>query len=679
MIDREKLKDRINEFSSHLNMDEYALFNLVDYKPGLLEGKIYFTGDRQYHKVDFKNIDFTGPEVDHQEWRAQLNRYLWLGTCLAEDKVCSDGFYAKIAMDTINAFYNFREGVEIPDKEFLWKKLGDNTLSISVRLGRRYGSGWWGTVPFMRKSVITDEFLETMYSSTLDQVDFMINHMTSAGNWRISQLSSLLFLGYIFDNEEWIRISTKGLNEAFEHQVGADGSHEEHTLGYHKWMTKEFSSYFYLSRGIPSLKLKIDINKLIRMWEYIILASCPDGQATGLNDDKRWGFVNTEKVVKAYFDAIDSHRKLVKGFTDTPYRDIRNDSAFYEDAGQWYLRNEENRETELLVFDGTKYGGGHCHKAVNSVSFYTGGRMILTDPGTFNYERKDPFCKYGRETQSHNSVVLDGLCQTKSSLLESAGDIEGRCVFVHNAFTGGYTDGDRSSAGIHERLVIWYKGRFCIINDSIVGSGSGFTANFNFLPSDYKFDGTAFSTGFGDRDILVKPIYSNVPIDQKVYEGSLEPMAGWLAKDGYTQMGGEPGCSMHVNGDVKEFGTIVSYALVPFDNGVIPDVKMLNHDELAADEEQDIKSRIYNKPVKYSIEVSGIRYDILTGFSKYRDSRLSLPVGRTGGYESDGKLALVEFNDDKPVFVYIYDGTYLKYGDRMLMEEEEFGNYEKNL
>ena len=144
-------------------------------------------------------------------------------------------------------------------------------------------------------------------------------------------------------------------------------------------------------------------------------------------------------------------------------------------------------------------------------------------------------------------------------------------------------------------------------------------------------------------------------------------------------MGGEPGCSMHVNGDVKEFGTIVSYALVPFDNGVIPDVKMLNHDELAADEEQDIKSRIYNKPVKYSIEVSGIRYDILTGFSKYRDSRLSLPVGRTGGYESDGKLALVEFNDDKPVFVYIYDGTYLKYGDRMLMEEEEFGNYEKNL
>jgi hypothetical protein len=275
--------------------------------------------------------------------------------------------------------------------------------------------------------------------------------------------------------------------------------------------------------------------------------------------------------------------------------------------------------------------------------------------------------------------VLDGLCQTKSSLLESAGDIEGRCVFVHNAFTGGYTDVDRSSAGIHERLVIWYKGRFCIINDSIVGSGSGFTANFNFLPSDYKFDGTAFSTGFGDRDILVKPIYSNVPIDQKAYEGSLEPMAGWLAKDGYTQMGGEPGCSMHVNGDVKEFGTIVSYALVPFDNGVIPDVKMLNHDELAADEEQDIKSRIYNKPVKYSIEVSGIRYDILTGFSKYRDSRLSLPVGRTGGYESDGKLALVEFNDDKPVFVYIYDGTYLKYGDRMLMEEEEFGNYEKNL
>lgn len=673
MINREKIKKRIHEFSSHLNMDEYRLFNTLDYKKGLLEEKILFTGDSQYHKVDFKNIDFTGPEIENQEWRAQLNRFMWLRTCMIEDGTSSDDFYAKVTEDTINAFYKFREGTEIPDKEFLWKELGDNTLSISVRLGRRYGSGWWGTIPFMRESVITDDFLDTMYEATLVQVKFMIDHMTSAGNWRISQLSSLLFLGYIFDNQEWLRISVHGLNEAFHHQVEEDGSHEEHTLGYHKWMTKEFSSYFYLSQGIPSLGLQIGIKKLIMMWEFIILSACPDGLSPGLNDDRRWGYVKTEAQIKAYYDDIASHRNLVEKFSETKYRDIRNDSVFFKDAGQWFVRDDK----QMLVFDGTKYGGGHCHKAVNNIEFYCGGRMLLTDPGTFNYERKDPLCMYGRETQSHNSVVMDGLSQTKSSLIESAHDIEGRCVFVHNSYTGGYTDGVKSAAGIHERLVLWYKGRFCLINDSIAGSGKEFTANFNFLPTEYCFNGTSFSTGFGDTDIMLKSIYSNVDLEQKVYEGSWDPVAGWLSKDGYMLMGGEPGNSMHVNGNVKESGTIVSYVLVPFENGVIPGAEMLNYDELVADEEQDIKSRIYNKPVKYSLKVDGIRYDIVTGYSKNRDSRLSLPIGRTSCYESDGKLALVEFSKGQPVFAYLYDGTYLLHKGNVLIEKENFGNYEK--
>lgn len=598
---------------------------------------------------------------------------------MIEDAAGEDDFFAHVAADTINAFYKFREGIGIPDKEFLWKELGDNTLSISVRLGHFYGMGWWGTVPFMRESVITDEFLEKMYESTLVQIDFMVEHMTSAGNWRMSQLSCLMFMGYIFENEEWLRFGVKGLNEAFHNQVDECGSHEEHTWSYHNWMAKEFTSFFYLSAGLPELGLTIDSDKLIRMWEYSILAACPDGHPAGLNDSLRWGYARLDEYREKYENTIASYQRLIEKFTDRQYRDIRNDSRFFKEAGQWFVRSDESGDIQMLVFDGTIYGGGHCHKAVNSVSFYCGGRMLLTDPGTFNYERSDPFCQYGRDTNSHNTVVMDGLSQQKSSLIESASDIEGKCTFIHNSYCGGYTDGERSTTGIHERLVVWYKGKFCMINDSMAGSGKEFTANFNFFPSNHSFDGKTFATGFGDTDIMIKPIYSNVPIKQVVYEESMEPMAGWLAKDGSKLKGAEPGCAMQVSGKMKDNGTVVSYILMPFKNGEIPDVKMHNHDELASDEIQDEKSRIYNKPVKYSIEADRIRYDIITGYSKNRDSRLHLPIGKTGRYESDGKLAVVEFKDGKPVFAYVYDGSYLMYDEKLLFEEKEFGNYEKTL
>jgi hypothetical protein len=100
----------------------------------------------------------------------------------------------------------------------------------------------------MRESVITDEFLETMYNSTLGQVSFMIEHMTSCGNWRINQLYCLIFLGYILKNNEWLEIGSKGLNESFHTQVQEDGSHEEHTASYHNWMATEYTKLFYVSK-----------------------------------------------------------------------------------------------------------------------------------------------------------------------------------------------------------------------------------------------------------------------------------------------------------------------------------------------------------------------------------------------------------------------------------------------
>ncbi len=529
----------------------------------------------------------------------------------------------------------------------------------------------------MRENIITEEFLEKMYESTLEQVAFMIENMTAVGNWRISQLISLLFLGYIFDNREWTGIGVRGLNEAFHSQVFPDGCHEERTVSYHTWMTMEFSSLFYLAQGLPELNLKIDVQKIIKMWEYIIIASCPDGMPVGINDDVRWGVVNTEKFKRREIKAKEIRKNLIERFTTEKVTDITMDSRYFESAGQWYLKDGSYDDGQFFIFDATKYGGGHCHYGINSVNFFYGNKMLLLDPGTFNYENADPFRMFGKQTRSHNTVTIDSLTQQKVSQTEAVCDIEGKCVFIHNTYYGGYSDNGISHTGTHERLMLWYKDKFCLINDSVVGEGNEFRANFNILPGPHTFDNDTFITKFDDYNIFLKPIYSNSKIQSIVYEGSEDPLAGWLAVDGYKLCGGEKGCSLVVKGELEENGSVCAYALIPFKANRTPEAAMVNIEELRHDENEDKVSRIYNKPVRYSVKSGESTFEIISAYLKYRDSRLHPSIGITGKYDSDGKLAFLEFSEGKPVFAYIYDGTYLNYDGVELIKETEYGNYEK--
>ncbi|HPQ47091.1 MAG TPA: heparinase II/III family protein [Clostridia bacterium] len=678
MIERQILKDRIMEFSKALRLGEFKTVRRHDWKKSLLEGKIPFQSHGTEYKVDFRNIDFTGPEVENQEWRAQLNRFLWLDACMVEDLKSESDYFARVAADSILAFHDFRRGIHIPDKEFLWKELGDNTLSISIRLGMGYGRGWWGTVPFMRESVIDDAFLEMLYKSTKEQADFMIKHMTSCGNWRMNQLYCLLFLGYIFMDNTWLEIGARGLNEAFHSQVGKDGSHEEHTTSYHNWMTSEFTALFCLSREIPDIGLKIDVDGLIGMWEYTILSMSPDKRPTGLNDETRWGYVNMDTYPEIHDRAVGVRSMLLKEFKNVKADDISKESRYFKDAGQWFMRHYDIEEASMLIFDATRFGGGHCHKAHNSISYYFGNKMLLLDPGTFNYERKDPFCIYGRQSLSHNTVSIDGLPQVTCASNEAISDIKGKCSFVFNAYSAGYADEKNGVQGVHERLVLWYKNRICIINDSVVGSGSGYTANFNLLPCDYYFEEGALYTGHKDYNVMLKPLYSNKDFKTDVYEASMEPMAGWLAKDGYKLNGAEPGLSMQVSGKIEgERGTVTAYALIPFKGSDRPDACLTNADDIKAEEDEDIRSRIYNSAGLFSIKSSAGSFELVSAYLKYRHSRLHPSIGRSGNFESDGKLAFVELSGDKVVFAYLYDGTYLRYKGQTLVEEKEYGNYEE--
>ena len=119
MIERSNLKDRINHYTYGLQAEEISLFRGdYDWVNNLRKSEIKFISFGKAYKVDFKNIDFTGPEIENQEWRAQLNRFFWLGPCMDED-AAGDDYFANIAKDTVRSFLNFRKGIELTDKKYV--------------------------------------------------------------------------------------------------------------------------------------------------------------------------------------------------------------------------------------------------------------------------------------------------------------------------------------------------------------------------------------------------------------------------------------------------------------------------------------------------------------------------------------------------------------------------------
>ena len=128
----------------------------------LAQNKIPFSGGAtEVQYKSFKDIDFRGPEINNQEWRAQLNRFFWLEPIAWEYERTKDKRLAEIARESIEAWLDFRTFTGTETNASVWMTTGDNTLSTSIRLGQFNRRGWWGAVPYLNDSGYFDDASST--------------------------------------------------------------------------------------------------------------------------------------------------------------------------------------------------------------------------------------------------------------------------------------------------------------------------------------------------------------------------------------------------------------------------------------------------------------------------------------------------------------------------------------
>ncbi len=616
--------------------------------------------------VGLENIDWSGRHIAHQEWPAQLNRFF----CLRHLKQCflddHDVRHARLTRMLIEDW--IRQHAYDGDSAIA---PGDNTLNMSIRLGQSTGTGWWPALAgFTCREVFDDAFLLSVLASTRGQMAYLRAHLAVGSNWRISHLDTLLTCSLLWPDQlgEFTAFAVRNLNEAFHRQIHADGSHEEHTPSYHEWMCQVFTSLWRLSKARPALGLVFDGERVVRMWDYELASMAPDGGNWGINDDGVWN--PSPAVAGSRFDAVRARRRAVVaqvGNAAGIWDETREPSRYFREAGQLYLRSGLTAADEMVSFDATRWGGGHCHLARNAISYFSGGRMLLVDPGIFSYETSDPFMAYGKSTPAHNTLNVNSMNQTEANPdVRAASVLPDSGVFCAS-YEGGFFPGEFTwvwktgkHPGVsarHTRTLLWIRKRFAVVWDLLRCDDGGvqYGIHWQFPIGAAKCDpatGRAWTCEPEQRNILVECLRPHEAMTLRVASGEVAPRAGWLPLDMKGAHAPAPQVQFVGQMHGREMGT--AFLLLPFDGTTPPAVKVERH------------TNGYGNAEGFTLSWSDGTRDLVMA-----SRELATQIGAAGPIETDAALVAVSFRGAIPVHSIGYGGMYLMLDGRTLVDKRD--------
>jgi hypothetical protein len=613
---------------------------------GIQKNQIYFMdGKNTYVQYDaLEQVDFNGPEIKNQEWRAQLCRFGWMRSCAEAYLQTGDEIYVKAMRDTVEAWLRFRPTK--PDDEIDRSYyLFDSTLSTGIRL-----MAWWNSIPYCADSPYIDkDFLDRVYTSTLAQLKWLEKHNAKKGNFKVFELKSMLFLGCVLPGCEGVLpYVSRTIGEAFRMQVEEDGSHEEHTMGYHNAMREDFTHFAIMAQNRPSLGIQIDGKRLAKMYEYSLAAMAPDGRRWGIGDDSRW-HLDVQPTDRAEFLA--RYQKL-RAFLQLPPLTGELESKF-PCAGQYFFQDEKTK----ICLDATHFGGSHFHPARGAITCYHGDAMLLIDPGSLNYERTDPFCMAGRSTPLHNTIVINGFSQCHGNDARIAWVDENENVAAFQCvYDGGYTNyrpgrspwdtlaTAKSICGKHVRTFVWIKGKFGFCVDYVEAFAPSYhvASHYQLLNCPYHFD-KEIKTIFTCRDtynLHITSPWSSFKTEAVLYEGDQEQMLGFIAAGVGGLTGGTPAPLFSIEGNVKG-ATTQCCILTPFEGKDVPTVQ--------------VKTQSIDMSLHFEVKWRGETYLIAASVPFLQDDAYHTSVGYKGPLVADGPLAIL--GDD---LSYGYHITYVQ-------------------
>lgn len=458
--------------------------------------------------------------------------------------------YAEAARDFLDAFMGAFPILTPKDS-----RGGHDSLTLGIRI-----ANWAGSLPMLVDHAAFDAaFVSRVVEFLRVRAAHLDGHISTGINWRVFNADCLLrvalHLGFLSEASGWREHAVRVLNDAWFRQVLPDHVHYERNPSYHALMTKVFLRLFQFQQRDPSLGLKMSLEKLSGMHDFMLACTKPSGYNCGIHDAQSVFSGNvrdrfSEKVHEEAHKARDyfSDWKRFRREAGLP-RTYPSKQQYYPDAGLLFSRTGWDEDASWISFDATKWGGGHCHLSRNSIQLHANRRTLVVDPGWLAYDT-NAWAFAGRSTRAHNTCNLSGLNQqatnpTRTEVFHAAG-YDG----VFSVYEGGYWDTNlawnftHARNGIwaqHHRTMFWVQDRFMFVADSMYRlpwtpedpehERPGFEINWQLSDGpalDCAADGSRVAACWGASNLLLLfPIRPENAV-LSVHQGEKNPLRGWL-------------------------------------------------------------------------------------------------------------------------------------------------------
>ncbi len=393
---------------------EKILQHKFDYTQGPLKSRTLGFGP----KIDWTANPTQGEARTHL-WNESLNRHFHFRTLSDAYWQTGDERFAREIADEILDWITSNPPVVLSSGNHLangceaWQ-----TLTTGIRL-----ADTWPTAIYrcLGSAAFSDEVLCAVLKSVAQQSRHLIR-WPSTGNWLTAESNGLFTAGVLFpefrEASQWRRIALERLYKQLDEDVYPDGMQYELAAGYNNWVVSEFADIVDLAdlnglRGeVPSLFLA----KMEKMFQYLLLASMPNGQIPGLNDS---GNADVRKLLatghrlfpgRQDFQFVASGGKSGRMPTET--------SHAFPYSGHYVMRSGWDKDATYLLFDAGPFGAGHQHEDKLHFVLWAHGRQLVLDPGNFSYDRSR-WRRYVLSTAGHNTVMVDGQGQHRSGKRET--------------------------------------------------------------------------------------------------------------------------------------------------------------------------------------------------------------------------------------------------------------------
>lgn len=374
----------------------------------------------------------------------------------------------------------------------------------------------WSYYFFFDSDVLKEDFKIEFYKSLYSHGRHIINNLEFAevrGNHYLSDIAGLIYIGFFLQRsdeaKQWIKKGVDALIEEMNYQVLPDGVNAELSTNYHRLVTEIFVSTTILCLRNNIKFPESYLNRLEKMFDYILFYTKPDGKAPiiGDNDDGRlqilteyynWDrndhryllSIGAKLFGRSDFTAITTQfneevfwmlGSLEKPLLKRNRKESRyTNSISFKDAG-FYVMGYDNFHTIIDASSpNPKHFQGHKHNSALNFELFAYGKSFIVDPGSYVYTSSKKMRNLFRNTAYHNVVMVDGKEQNniKDNLFELGTDaktavIKWEIKEDEDVFCGEHYGYSRlKSPVVHRREIIFNKKKkFWIINDILNGNG----------------------------------------------------------------------------------------------------------------------------------------------------------------------------------------------------------------